>query len=256
MAWSPEQYLAFEEQRTRPARDLIAALPTRSPSTTVDLGCGPGNSTALLAAHLRTPDILGIDNAPEMIAAARSRHPELTFELASIEAWRPEKPVSLIFSNAALHWLPRHDTLLPRLASCLNPQGCLAIQMPDNLQEPAHRLMRTLAQQPPWAETLSHAGDLRTEILTPDEYYRLLKPTCSNVDIFRTTYHHVLPGGPDAIVDWFGGSGLRPYLEPLNEDGKAAFLDRYRQSIAAAYPQQRDGSVLLPFPRLFIVARR
>ncbi len=191
-----------------------------------------------------------------MVAAARARHPELRFDLASIDAWTPKEPVSLIFSNAALQWMPRHEDLLTRLIAFLEPGGCLAIQMPDNLDEPAHRLMRTVARQQPWAKTLSMAGAARTRILTPDEYYRLLKPACRDIDIFRTTYHHVLPGGPDAIVNWFLGSGLRPYVEPLNEDNRTAFLDCYRQRIAAAYPQQQDGSVLLPFPRLFIVVRR
>ena len=256
MTWSPEKYLAFEDQRTRPVRDLIAALPAMSPARAVDLGCGPGNSTALLAAHAQAAKIVGIDNAPEMIAAARARHPELRFELASIDAWEPKEPADLIFSNAALQWMPRHEDLLPRLIAFLEPGGCLAIQMPDNLEEPAHRLMRIVARQEPWAEALSKVGAARTRILSPDEYYRLLKPACRYIDIFRITYYHLLPDGPEAIVNWFLGSGLRPYIEPLSEDNRTAFLDCYRQKIAAAYPRQQDGSVLLPFPRLFVVSRR
>ena len=256
VSWSPEQYLAFEDDRTRPARDLLAALPGPEPNQAVDLGCGPGNSTILLAGRFPSASVLGIDSSPEMIAAARSRHPGLRFEVASIEAWQPPEPVGLIFSNAALHWVPQHEALLPSLLACLRPAGSLAIQMPDNLEEPAHQLMRAVAEDGPWAGLLANAAETRARLLSPHAYHDLLRPLCRKVDIFRITYHHELRGGTDAIVEWFKGSGLRPYLAPLDAANREVFLCRYRHELCRAYPAQRDGSVLLPFPRLFIVASR
>jgi trans-aconitate 2-methyltransferase len=146
--------------------------------------------------------------------------------------------------------------LLPRLAARLAPGGSLAVQMPDNLDEPAHRLMRQAAADGPWAAKPAGAAGMRTGMGTPDWYYGVLRPHYSRVDVWRTTYHHVLPGGADAVVEWFKGSGLRPFLAPLDEAERAEYLRRYRAGVADAHPALPDGAVLLPFPRLFIVATR
>lgn len=162
----------------------------------------------------------------------------------------------MILANAVLHWVPNHAALLPSLVAKLADGGALAVQMPDNLDGPAHRLMREVAADGPWAPVLKKASAARTPLADADWYYQLLLPFCSRVDVWRTTYYHPLSGGPSAIVEWFKGSGLRPFLDPLNALQRDTYLDRYTAAVAMAYSPLADGSVLLPFPRLFLVAVR
>jgi len=256
MTWSAQQYVKFENERTRPVRDLLAAVPGRAPRLAVDIGCGPGNSTEVLAASFPGASVTGLDSSADMIAAARKRLPALQFEVASIEHWQAPGPYDLILANAVLQWLPDHERLLPVLAAKLAPGGSLAIQVPDTLDTPAHRLMRDVAAEGPWAARLAAAAQARTTLARPDWYYALLRAHCGTVDVWQTTYYHALAGGPAAIVEWFKGTGLRPFLDPLDEAQRGAYLERYTAEVARAYPLLADGSVLLPFPRFFIVATR
>lgn len=254
MSWSAKQYVAFEDERTRPVRDLLSAVPDREPKTAVDMGCGPGNSTEVLAAQFPGAAISGFDSSPDMIDAARKRMPHIPFDVADLTTWEPAEPVDLILSNAVLQWVPDHAVLLPRLVSKLAQGGSLAVQVPDNLNEPARRLMREIAADGPWAAKLANVERMSRE--SASWHYDLLKPLCSRVDIWRTTYHHPMAGGAAAIAEWFKGSSLRPYLAKLDEDEQKTFLDRYITDVAKAYPALSDGGVLLPFPRLFFVATR
>jgi trans-aconitate 2-methyltransferase len=256
MSWSAAQYVTFEDERTRPVRDLLSALPAIEARSAIDLGCGPGNSTEVLAARFPNAVVSGIDNSPDMIAAARRRLPQIQFAVRGIEEWEDRGPFDVILANAVLQWVPDHATLLPSLISRLAGGGGVAIQMPDNLDVPAHRLMRETAADGPWSQALAAAAAARTPIGDANEYYELLRHRCSKVDVWRTTYYHPLAGGAAAIVEWFKGSGLRPFLQPLDSDTRAAYLERYTAAVARAYPALPDGSVLLPFPRLFIVAIR
>jgi len=256
MDWSAKQYTAFEDERTRPVRDLLAAVPGRAVLTAVDLGCGPGNSTEVLLQRFPNATVTGLDSSPDMITAAQTRLPHLRFRVADIATWDAAGPFDAILANAVLQWLPDHADLLPRLVAKLAPGGSLAVQMPDNLDEPAHRLMREIAADGPWAAKLANAAGARQAMGTPDWYYGVLRPHCARVDVWRTTYHHPLAGGADAVVEWFKGSGLRPFLAPLDASEAVSFLTEYRKRIADAYPALPDGSVLLPFPRLFLVAAR
>lgn len=256
MSWSAKQYVAFEDERTRPVRDLLAALPPIDAHSVIDLGCGPGNSTEVLASHYPQANISGIDSSSDMIEAARRRLPHVSFAVADLQVWQDAGPFDVILANAVLQWVDDHESLLPRLVERLAPGGALAVQMPDNLQEPAHRLMRRLAADGPWASTLAASSAARAPLPSAAWYYELLRPLCSQVDLWRTTYHHFLHGGAEAVVEWFKGSGLRPFLEPLNAAQRSAFLERYTAAIAKAYPKVADGSVLLPFPRVFLTAIR
>lgn len=254
MTWSATTYSTFEQERTRPVRDLVAAIPTRDARTAIDLGCGPGNSTEVLAAWYPQARVKGLDSSDDMLTAARQRMPGTHFERADIGTWNPAETFDVILANASLQWLPDHATLYPRLASRLDPGGSLAVQTPDNLEEPAHQLARQVAADGPWASKIA-------EVRHPTRhdaafYYALLRPLCTHVDVWRTTYFHPLAGGPQAVVEWFKGSALRPYMAPLDEAQKQAFLARYLDAITEAYPALADGTVLLPFPRLFIVAQR
>lgn len=255
MSWSAKQYVAFEEQRTRPVRDLLNAIPGKDAHRVIDLGCGPGNSTEVLAAHFPGALVSGIDSSPDMIEAARKRLPHIRFDLASIETWNDAGPFDVILANAVLQWVPNHAVLLPRLIGSLASGGSLAVQTPDNLDEPAHRLMIDVAAQQPWAAKLAKVAGERAKREGATWYYGLLRPHCARLDVWRTTYYHALQDA-DAVVEWFKGSGLRPFLAALDDGEQEMFLDRYRDAIARAYPALPDGTVLLPFPRLFIVATR
>lgn len=256
MAWSAAQYTKFEDERTRPVRDLVAAIPTVNAAAVVDLGCGPGNSTEVLAARYPDARIVALDSSIDMCAAARRRMPRAQIDHATVEEWRDPGPWDVILANAVFHWVGDHERQLPRLVGSVAPGGSLAIQMPDNLDEPSHVLMREVASGPRWSERLAGAAGARTEIASPEWYFDLLRPLCTRVDIWRTTYFHHLTAGLDGIVEWFKGSGLRPFLEPLEPAEQAEYLTAYREELANAYPVMADGSVLLPFPRLFVMATR
>lgn len=254
MTWSARQYSAFELERTRPVHDLLTAIPTLDVREAVDLGCGPGNSTEALVERFPQARISAIDSSEDMLASARERLPQLRVELADIATWDPAQTFDVILANASLQWLPDHAALYPRLAGKLAPGGSLAVQTPDNLQEPAHQLAREVAAQGPWAAKI---GTVRHPPRhSASFYYALLKPHCQAVDVWRTTYHHPLAAGHAAVVEWFKGSALRPFFGPLEADEQAAFLERYLAAVSQAYPALADGTVLLPFPRLFVVATR
>jgi trans-aconitate 2-methyltransferase len=251
--WHARQYTKFEDERTRAVRDLVSAVPKDRVRVAIDIGCGPANSTEVLVQAFPEARVTGLDNSPDMLQAARERLPGVRFEQADITTWADAGPFDLILANAVLQWVPGHEELLPSLVGKLSPGGHLAVQMPDNLEEPAHTLMRQVAMTGPWAGKLK--GAERTLRHRPEWYYNLLAPRCRRVDIWRTTYHHVLASA-DAVVEWFKGSALRPFLAPLDGHEQAPFLAAYREAIALAYPAQADGKVVLPFPRLFIVATR
>jgi trans-aconitate 2-methyltransferase len=255
MTWSAAQYLKFENERTRPVRDLVARIPLAHVETAADIGCGPGNSTEVLRERYPSARIIGLDSSPDMIQAARERLPDIGFEVADIRQWRPKEPLDVILANAVLQWIPDHETLLPALIAELRPGGALAAQMPDNLDEPSHRLMGEAASDGLWAAKLKDAAGARAERRLADWYFRLLRAHAPHVDIWRTTYFHPLAGAR-AIVEWLKGTGLRPFLDPLDEGERQAFLARYEERIAKAYPAEADGTVLLPFPRLFVIAAR
>lgn len=251
--WDPAVYALYAEERERPALDLIARIPLGAPGRIVDLGCGPGNVTARLARRWPEAAITGIDNAPPMLAEAR-RCPErqVTWIEADITTWVPDGAPDLIFSNAALQWLPDHAALFSRLFGLLAPGGVFAVQMPANNDAPSHRLMADCVRAGPWAEKLVPL--LRqAPVAPPDFYFDLLAPRAARIDIWQTEYLHILTG-EDPVVTFLGGTGLKPLLDALAEPGRSAFLALYAERIRAAYPRRPDGRTIFPFRRLFIVA--
>jgi trans-aconitate 2-methyltransferase len=255
MTWSAAQYVKFEEERTTPVRDLVRHIPLAHVESAVDIGCGPGNSTEVLRERYPHARIIGLDSSPDMVQAARRRLPDIAFEIADIRQWRPIEPFDVVLANAVLQWIPDHETLFPALMAKLGSGGALAAQMPDNLEEPSHLLMREIASDGSWAAKLKDAAGARTERHRADWYFRLLRPHAPRVDIWRTTYFHPLAGA-HAVVEWLKGTGLRPFLDPLGERERQAFLAGYEAAVAKAYPAEPEGTVLLPFPRLFVVAAR
>ncbi len=254
MSWSPAQYVKFEEERTRPVRDLLAGVPNLDVRSAADIGCGPGNSTEALRERYPKAAIIGVDSSPDMIEAARKRLPGVSFELADIVGWGGSG-FDVLLANAVIQWIPDHETLLPALIARLAAGGSLAVQTPDNLDEPSHRLMREVAAGGPWADKLAGASKARAVRHGADWYFRRLRAHAPRVEVWRTTYFHPLAGA-SAVVEWVKGTGLRPFIEPLDPAEREAYLGRYEAAIAQSYPAEADGTVLLPFPRLFFVATR
>ncbi len=253
--WSPGQYLKFADERTRAARDLLAQVPLQEARLVYDLGCGPGNSTELLVEAFPTAKVVGVDSSREMLEQARASLPNLQFEEADLNSWAPPPDADVLYSNATFQWLPHHLVVMQRLLKNLKTGGVLAVQMPDNLAEPSHLAMTEVARTATYSEKLKTAASARSILPHPQFYYEALKPHCSRLDIWHTIYNHPLKGAA-AIVEWVKGTGLRPFLAPLNETELADYLARYESLIAKAYPTMADGTVLLRFPRLFIVATK
>jgi trans-aconitate 2-methyltransferase len=253
--WDARQYLKFEDERTRPPRDLLAQVPLQRPRLAVDLGCGPGNSTELIVERYPQSDIIGLDSSPDMLRKARERLPKLKFVEADIATWSPEPQTDLLFSNAVMQWLPDHTAVLRRLLESLSPGGVLAVQMPDNTREPALVFQGEVGRSGPWRDYPEIKAAPRPDLPTVEAYYDLLKPVCGHIDIWHSVYNHVM-ASPQAIVEWFKGSSLQPFLSPLDAAAREKFLAAYGEKIASAYKPRFDGKVLLKFPRLFIVAVR
>jgi trans-aconitate 2-methyltransferase len=262
-SWDPVHYQRYAGERGRPFLDLIGRVHTPTPATVVDLGCGPGPMTAILSDRWPGAEITGIDSAPEMIEAAttHARPGRLRFEVGSIADWVPPA-VDVIVSNAALQWVPEHVKLLPVWADALRPGGAMAVQMPRSRGMPAGEVFQEVAASSRWAARLGAAASAAgprsaaSPVRPVEEYVDLLAGLGLTVDAWETTYLHVLPG-TDPVLDWFAGTGLRPYLDALRDDPRA--LAEFRAEVGAklreAYPAAPYGTIL-PFPRIFVVAHR
>ena len=253
--WNADLYLQFANERTQPSIDLTARIQLEHPRRVIDLGCGPGNSTAVIRTRWPDAEITGLDNSPAMIAKARGDFPSDRWQLGEIPAWRPDRPFNLVFSNAALHWVPDHAAVVPHLFAQVAPGGALAVQMPAHVESPVHRAILEIADDAEWrAQTGAAKGLVRVE--PPGFYYDLLCRDAAHIDLWVTTYQHVM-SGPEAIVDWIRGTGLRPFLESLrNDEQRERFVARLLQRVSVEYPRRADGSLLFPFRRLFFVAYR
>jgi trans-aconitate 2-methyltransferase len=254
VTWDPKIYLAFGGERTRAAAELLARITCDAPRTIADLGCGPGNSAALLAARWSDAAIDAIDNSPAMLGQARESGVSARWLEADVSDWAPEQMYDVIYANATLHWVRDHASLLPRLVSYLTPGGFLAFQVPRNFSEPSHAIMQELAADPRWVSKLAGVGDW-WNVFEPENYYGILEPICDHVDIWETRYLQVLEGD-DAVYRWVLGTGLRPYADALDGGERDEFLSEYRARVGRTYPQRANGVTLFPFQRLFCVARK
>jgi trans-aconitate 2-methyltransferase len=252
MAWDPGLYEQFKAPRLRPGLDLIARIPEAVPTTVVDLGCGTGRLTAALQARWPDAAVTGVDGSPEMLAQAREEFPGIAWVEADIGAWSPPAPVDLLYSNAALHWLPNHASLFPRLMAAVAPGGALAVQMPRNFGEPSHRLIRDVAGELGVAERLTHPA---VPVAPPEDYYDFLGPRAAVLDIWETIYLQPLTGD-DPVFQWVSGTALQPVMAALDGEEAERFAGRYRARLREAYPKRNDGVTVFPFRRLFIVAAK
>jgi trans-aconitate 2-methyltransferase len=251
--WDPQVYTAFAAPRLRPALDLLARVGATRPTEVADLGCGTGNVTRVLAGRWPDAHVTGVDSSPEMLAAAAAESGGIDWVQGDMGEWAPARPLDVLFSNAALHWLGNHDTLFPRLMGLLVRGGWLAVQMPHNHYAASHAVMAEAAEAGPWREVLAPLA-ARFPVADPATYYGLLAPLSAELDIWETEYLHVLDGD-DPVVKWTMGTALRPLLEAVDEPWRSGFLAEYTRRIAKAYPKRADGKTLFPFRRLFLVAR-
>lgn len=260
MVWDANLYLKFADHRVRPALDLMGRLDpanaARPGHAIYDLGCGAGNISRILAERFPTAEIVGIDSSEEMLAKARTQTPDsrVTFAKGDLAQFKPGKPPGILYSNAAYHWLEGHIDMFPGLLKLLPPGGQLAIQMPRNHEAPSHALMRTAAEAGPWRDKLAQVHTIRP-VLEPARYYDVLKPLCSDLEIWETIYQQPLTG-KDPVAQFTSSTGLRPFLDLLEEPERTEFYDTYAALLAKAYPTRADGITIFPFCRLFIVARR
>ena len=261
--WDPGQYHRFSDHRRRPALELLARASPADPGLAVDLGCGTGEITRLIAERWPGAAVQGVDHSPDMLARARAGDEAAGVEWieADIAAWSPASPPGLLYANASLQWVDGHEALFPRLFRSLAPGGVLAVQMPLSREARSHLLMHeVLAGGGPGGAPLGTEA-LRREIarrwvLDPAEYFDLLAAAgAARLDVWTTEYLQAL-GGEDPVFEWVSGTGLRPILNGLAGEERDRFLERYRAALRAAYPRRPDGATLYPFPRLFIVAVR
>jgi trans-aconitate 2-methyltransferase len=272
--WDATLYLRFGGERARPFFDLLARVGAERPGYVVDMGCGPGHLTAMLAERWPGAIVCGVDNSPQMIEAARqlvpapavrtsvpsgsgptltSHAPGLSFMLDDIRHWKPQHLPDVIISNAVLQWVPDHRELIVRWVDQLADGGWLAFQVPGNFDQPSHAILRELAASARWRPLLRDV-ELNRQTADPADYAELLARAGCEVDAWETTYLHILPG-EDPVLEWYKGTGLRPVLAVLDADQAADFLAEYGERLRAAYPPTPFGT-MLPFRRVFAVAHR
>ncbi len=254
--WQPNQYLLFETERTRPCHDLVAQIHVPHAKSIIDLGCGPGNSTAVVAERWPNAAVTGLDSSPQMLDKARASHRFHQWITADIATWAatPGDKFDIVFSNAALHWVDDHVTLYPRLFSKVNGSGAFAVQVPANMNEVAHQAMRDVAASAPWRNHFPATSVREWFVHDAGFYYDALSPLAARINLWETTYVHVLPS-VEAIAEWYKSTGLRPFLGALpNENTRDRFVFDYINAIRPHYIPQADGQVLFPFRRLFLIA--
>lgn len=254
MSWDPTQYLKFAGERLRPAVDLLARVPLAAPAAVVDLGCGAGNLTPLIQQRWPQAQLTGVDSSASMLAKAQADYPAARFIEADIASWRPDHPVDLVYSNAALHWLKGHETLIPGLLDLLKPGGWLAIQMPRNFGAKSHTCITDTIELGPWRSRLEpHLR--RIPVAEPAVYWRLLQERTASLEIWESEYLQVLSGA-NPVAEYTKGTWLKQFLDRLDEPERSAFEADYRSRVAEAYPREEDGRTLFPFRRLFILAQK
>jgi trans-aconitate 2-methyltransferase len=251
--WEPQTYLRYADIRFRAGLDLIARIPKLQYSTIYDLGCGTGHLTRILADTFPSSKVTGVDSSPEMLGEARREFPTLEWRRDDIDCWHPDTNADLIYTNAALQWLPDHEILLPSLLKNLRPGGVLALQVPRHFESPSHLGLKELVMESEWRPNLEPL--LLAPIAAPETYWRWLTPHARNLDVWETIYLQVLDG-QDPVVNFMRGTALRPFLSALPEEEAARFVEAFAERMAAAYPPQPNGQTLFPFRRLFLIAQR
>jgi trans-aconitate 2-methyltransferase len=251
--WEPDLYLKFATERTQPTIDLVSRINLAEPERIIDVGCGPGNSTRVLRNRWPHAEIIGLDKSPEMIRAARTAFPGENWILADATTWKDVKPFDIVFSNAVFQWIPDHSHLINHWMSQVSRNGIMAFQVPAHYDSPVHQVILEVSRDPKWNKKMEAARNALTKE-KPGFYYDLLRTIPSRIDIWETIYYHIVEG-PNSIVEWFRGTGLRPYLDVLTKvEERHEFETMIKHGYTQKYPPQKDGKVLFPFKRLFVIA--
>lgn len=251
--WSPKDYLVFEEERSRPAADLVKRINHSHPERILDVGCGPGNSTAILYERWKDANITGIDSSPAMLEKAGRTNGSIHWVLGDAGGELTHLgSFDIIFSNAAFQWIPQNDVLIAKLFDMLNPNGILAAQIPYVKEMPIHKIIINIAESPKWSVYFRDMSSTY-QLHAPEFYYKVLSGFTPFVDLWETRYFHIMNGHED-ILQWYSSTGLRPYLECLEDRKKTEFLHDILTEITKSYPIRNDGKILLPFHRVFFIA--
>ena len=248
--WDSNQYSKFENERTQPSVDLLRRI-NIVPKSILDIGCGPGNSTNQLLTFFPNSDILGIDSSDNMLNKASKTYPNLNFKKCFVpEELETIDNYDLIFSNACLHWIPDHVKLFPKLMTKLNDGGILAVQMPIVQEAMFYKILNKLVATDKWKK-LSMIHNFHN--LSPNQTYDILSTISQKVTMWETTYFHIVPSH-NSVIEWYKGSGLKPYLDVLSPTEELEFIKELLNMIKLYYPVQSDDSVILKMPRLFFTA--
>lgn len=252
--WDPKQYEKFIKDRTQPAIDMANRLEAPTPAMILDLGCGPGNSTKVLKDKFPDAGIVGADNSDEMLSKARKTYPDLEFIHLDANGDLNElsEQFDIVFSNACIQWLPDHRELLPKLMKLLKPNGILAVQIPLQAEHPVHIITGELVSTARWSDKLVLR---KYNVLSTTEYFDILSDISSDFEIWETTYCQRMQSY-ESIIEWYKGTGLRPYLEQLSETDTDEFVSDVYNELKNRYTIQKNGEILFRFPRLFFIAEK
>ncbi|MBH51651.1 MAG: trans-aconitate 2-methyltransferase [Chloroflexi bacterium] len=252
--WNPDQYGLYKNERLRPGIDLFEQITIESPKTIYDLGCGTGTLTNLLHNKWPGASVIGVDSSETMLGKANEAYPDIIWENSQLQNWKPNVNPDIIYTNAALHWIDNHSEIIPGWIKSLNPNGIFAMQVPNNWREPSHSNLAKVVRSGDWNNKL--LPKLRElPILSIEEYYDLLNPITSHINIWETTYIQILEG-VNPVLEWLKGTLIPPLLDLLDKKEQLLFIDQYAQLVSRDYPIRKDGKTIFPFKRLFIVATK
>ncbi|HEY9167710.1 MAG TPA: methyltransferase domain-containing protein [Candidatus Kryptonia bacterium] len=255
LKWNPHEYLKFAGERTRPSVDLAARIEIENPRSIIDIGCGPGNSTQVLRSRWPAAKIIGLDSSAEMIARASKDFPESEWITADVSSYSFPTKHDIVFSNAAIQWIPDHDELLPRLMDAVSSGGVFAVQVPSDAGSPLRLALLEVSARPEWNRFVAGAEKLAA-YHDADYYYNILAPISSKFDLWETTYYHLLDFHK-GLVEWYKGTGMRPFLERIpDEKMKIEFQNQILNECVKAYRIQDNGKLLYPFKRTFFIATK
>jgi trans-aconitate 2-methyltransferase len=253
--WDPYQYLQFKRERTQPSMDLVSRIQMDDPKTIIDIGCGPGNSTQILLRRWPHADIIGLDKSEEMIQKARQDYPHQRWIVGDATTLGTRQTYDIVFSNAAIHWIPRHDVLLQRLFKIVNENGILSVQVPANQESPLYKSILGVSKNGKW-KTFTTGRESAITYHSADYYYGQLSLYSREITIWETIYYHIMNSHQE-LIDWYKSTAMKPYLDSLpNDESRSEFEKEILIECIAAYQPQRDGKILYPFRRLFFTARK
>lgn len=251
--WNSNQYLKFKNERTQPAIDLANRISIDNPKNVIDIGCGPGNSTEVLQKHFANAEIIGIDSSSEMIARAKAQHSDIDFVCCDVnDLFCKSEKYDVVFSNACIQWIPNHNEFLKNLMTLLSDNGVLAVQIPYNQNEPIQKIISEVTQSVKWVGCFENPRE-KYVLNFSEYYYDLLSDISSSFEMWQTTYFHKMKSY-ESILEWYRGTGLRPYLAELNDKQKADFETDILNRVMEEYPMQKNGDIIFRFPRLFFTA--